>query len=212
MTTIAQSVYVSVAHRYWRADWTAEKNREVYASEASAEGLGANMRIELEVNGDTCSENQVSVSLNLLKGRLDHQCLFLPESRFAAEPSTLENITLDLASALNHPGWRSLTVWESPSLACRVDPQGSLTLIFKRRNLTLEIDGHVNPESGIAVPRARVEKAVEDLLVKLNSINDPDSQRWGRKLFAALQDSLPGLNSVRVDLGRHEGIVVHSGS
>lgn len=212
MTTIAQSTYASVAHRYWRPEWSAEKNREIYMEDATSEGLGANMLLELEADRALLTEDEVKGLLTVLKERLDHQCLFLNESRFATEPSTLENITVDLTKRLDREGWRSLTVWESPRLGCRVNPQGEMVLIFKRRNLTLEIAGVIEPLSGIAVRRKSVENSVEGLLVKLNSINDPDIQSWGTKLFSALQVSLPGLISVRVDLGRHDGIVVHSGT
>lgn len=208
-TTIARSVYASVAHRYWRPDWTPEKNREVYASDASSEGLGANMRLELKAEAGRKSEGELTQTLSELKERLDHQCLFSPQHELAEKPSTLERIALFLASKIDLSQWQALTVWESEHLGCEVTGN-SLKILLKQRNLTLEIAGQCDEQSGLAVSREAVRAAVEALLVKLNGINDPDVQLWGKKLFANLRAAVPGLTSLRVDLGRHEGIVVHS--
>lgn len=212
MTTIAHSVYASVAQRYWREDWTPERNREVYAADASAEGLGANMRIELEGEAALRTESELVSALNDLKVQLDHQCLFAAESPLVGQPSTLENIALHLARTIDLSAWRKLTLWESDHLGCEVEAQAQIEvkMIFKQRNLTLEVKGSMERDSGIAVPRARVRLAVEDLLVKFSSIHDSDPRVWGDKLFSALRTGLPGLVSVRVDLGRHEGLVVQS--
>jgi len=211
MTTIAQSVFASVAHRYWHPGWTEERNREVFAGDASVEGLGANMRIELAGDAADHSEMEIGAALTPLKNLLDHQCLFAADAPFALKPSTLENVTLYLAGHLDGGQWSSLTVWESATLGCRWSEK-RLTLIFKQRNLTLEIVATPDAESGLAISRNAVRNAVENLLVKLNSFNDPDLQRWGGKIFSALQASIPELTRLRVDLGRHEGIVVHSGN
>jgi len=208
MTTIARSVYASVAHRYWRPDWSLAKNREIYGRDASVEGLGANMRIELEADADLCKEPELSARLDQLKSLLDHQCVFLPGSKFEREPSTLENITAYLVENLNFAE-SSLSVWESEHLGCR--QEGLLqTLIFKQRNLTLEIEASRDPVSGLGISRRTVFDAVERLLVKLNGINDPDVQHWGKGIYTLLKADLKGLHSVRVDLGRHEGLIVQS--
>lgn len=168
------------------------------------------MRLELSANADTRDEAALTARLERLKSRLDHQCLFSPGMEFANRPSTLENITEFLAQDLGSE-WKALTVWESEHLGCRKSDH-KLTLIFKQRNLTLELQAVADAQTGIAVSREAVHAAVEDLLVKLNSFNDEDLHRWGEKIFAALKVSLPALFSLRVDLGRHEGLVVHSGS
>src|SRR5262245_41193831 len=93
---ITQSVYASVAHRYWNQEWSAQKNRDEYGDLASEEGIGSNLRIELTGT----NEGTVGRSLTVLKEMVDHQCLFAPDSPHFAKPSTLENIAGLLAEAI----------------------------------------------------------------------------------------------------------------
>ena len=48
------------------------------------------------------------------------------------------------------------------------------------------------------------------MLVKLNAINDSDLERWSAKLFNEFKNSISGLTSLHIDLGRHERVVVQS--
>ncbi|MGZ3722042.1 MAG: hypothetical protein ACXVA9_03865 [Bdellovibrionales bacterium] len=208
---LSHSVYASVAHRYWNAQWSEAKNREVYGQDASTEGIGSNLRLELSVRAaDGVGEADLLMALNQLKSMVDHQCLFAKDSEFGAKSSTLENITSWLSRALTIE-WSSLTVWESERLGCIVQPSTSEpALIFKRGNLALKISRAVDSLSGIAVERAAVDRAVGERLVKLNENNDTQLSGWSRKLFLDLQNSLAGLCSLTIDLGSHESLVVHS--
>jgi hypothetical protein len=204
---LAQSVYASTAHRYWNVAWDSAKNHQVYGQDASVEGIGSNLRLELaiQVNSDA-SEALLAAPLAKLKSLVDHQCLFASDSPLGASPSTLENLTLWLVR-VNLGEWNYLKIWESERLSCTIRPGAhAVQMTFKEQNLTLEISAPVDPLSGLAVERALVKKAI----VQLNEINESDPVLWSEKLFRNLQNSIPGLCSLTVDLGRHESLVVHS--
>lgn len=205
---ITKSVYASVAHRYWNSQWSEAENQKIYGRDASREGIGSNLQLILSaVEGH---EAGLSATLAELKGKVDHQCLFAKDNAFEAFPSTLENIAMWLAGEADGE-WHWLTLWETERLGCRVQRASDLvTMIFKRSNLTLEIAAPINNKTGIAVVRTAVDLALEAVLVKLNNDNDQDLSRWSEKLFSTLADCLNGLNRVRIDLGSHESLVVHS--
>src|SRR5262249_37638396 len=127
---VSNSVYASLAQRYWNPSWTLEKNRQIYGREASDEGVGGNLRIELEVEGDGDS---LSTLLASLKSEIDHRTLFGPGSPFENRPSTLENLTEYLAGLLPNGGWSRLTVWETARLGSSRSPDGETTLHVKVR-------------------------------------------------------------------------------
>lgn len=219
---VTRSAYASVAHRYWREDWSGEKNSAVYGRDASRQGLGSNLRLDLAVatENDDLDDRFLSDALARLKARIDHRCLFL-EGEFGSQPSTLENITSGLAQNLlaEKPAsgrWFALTVWETEHLSCRKilypeygEQYSGYRMLFKRRNLSLLFKGDVERESGLAVPRAAVAEAVEQCLVKLNAFHAGDLKEWGRRLGLELRASLPKLQGLKIDLGRHKALVVH---
>jgi hypothetical protein len=213
--TVAHSVFASVAHRYWNPDWDNGKNAQFYGADASVEGMGSNLRVEVALSStNPVDERALLPALRRLQAAVDHQCLFLDSSPMRI--STLENISLHLSEMLfNEPAaqgnWESLTVWESERLACTVRPdREEVTMTFRMRNLTLEIAAAVDSASGIAVARAPIHRAVEDLYVKLNEFHNSDAEAWSRALFTHLASAIGGLNSLRVDLGRHTSLIVHS--
>jgi hypothetical protein len=207
MVILARSVYASVAHRYWNEDWDPAKNRQTYGPDASPEGLGSNLRIELALRTD--DEGALTEPLEGLKRLVDHQCLFVQESPLYGRPSTLENIAVWLSENLQGD-WFALTIWESERLGCQIRRKGNPVLLFKENNLTLSLEGRIAAATGLLADRVSVRKAVAQTFVQLNEINEPDFAKWGEKLFLNLKVALPYLRSVTIDLGRHEALVVHS--
>src|SRR5665213_389533 len=202
-------VYASVAHRYWNPQWDEATNLRTYGQDTSREGIGSNFRLEISITASVgAAESIVEAPLALLKSKVDHQCLFNEESELHARASTLENITLWLGRLVFHQPptagvWKNLTIWESDRLGCVIEPgRDTVRLIFKENNLTLHMDGLVDPSSGIAMPRRLVREAV----VQLNEINDSDPAKWSEKLLLHLRESIPGLRRLVIDLGRHESL------
>src|SRR5579872_3523677 len=105
MIRISNSIYASLAQRYWNPAWTPERNHQVYGREASAEGVGANLRIQLETAAD---EEGLQRHLDQLKRLVDH----------GSFPSTLEKLTVYLAEQLPAGVWTALTLWETAHLGC----------------------------------------------------------------------------------------------
>ncbi len=207
-------VYVSVAHRYWNEQWSDEKNVQIYGADASSEGIGSNMRIEITLVGASdSSEIAVTGALAHLKAKVDHQCLFLPP--FGVQPPTLENITQELARelALRPPEqgkWQSLTVWETERLACtHYFSPAATELKFKLFNLTLDCQNPVNSETGLSLGRADVIDKVREVFFN-QAPQNPDLNVWSRQLFETLRKSIECLGRLRIDLGSHEYLLVHS--
>lgn len=189
------SGYLSVAHRYWNASWTSEKNQAVYGQSASPEGVGSNLRLILE------GDESVQEALQLVKSRLDHRELAQVTHKFYDRASTLESVAAYIAEEILEPGefkWSAVTLWElDDRRACRVErfrSAGEMTLIENYRNLTLAIRVCPDAESGLGLSRATVAEVVDQVFSQY-------SGRWNDEVLMALQGRLPGLLQVAIDLG-----------
>lgn len=193
------SGYVSVAHRYWKDDWSVEKNQSIYGSLASPIGVGSNLKVVIE------GEGPLETAWTLLKAHLDHKSLDQVDPRFKNSPSTLESIALFIADVLLptcDAKWSSVTVWElDDRRACRVERSqraGALTMIENYRNLTLTLKANIDPDSLLALSRNCVANAVDQVFLA-------GKGRWDLKQREALEKALPGLVDVAIDLGRQLG-------
>ena len=209
-----KSIFASVAHRYWNEQWSCEKNVQIYGADALEEGIGSNLRIEIGWQGDLeTTEMILSPALERIKALVDHKCLFSPP--LGAEPSTLENITCELTRELLRVPplrgrWRSLTVWESEHLGCiSLVNEAAIYLVFKLFNLTLDCQIVVNPETGLGLSRWPLRDRVREVFFT-QDVKNQDLDLWSRQLFAALAKSIQSLKRLRIDLGRHEYLLVHS--
>lgn len=207
MSILRHSQSVSLAHRYWNNLWSHERNRTTYGDHASSEGVGSNLRVELEVQGEEFDFFPVA---KRIKSLLDHRSLFDDEPAFLERPSTLEGVSCFLAEQIfqtpvQNGRWSALTVWELDRYACRVEP-GSTAVDFSLsfRNLLLTFRGPVNPESLLAVDRGPVERALEEIFIQFSTGNNEPEFIWLERLFKVLQNRLPGLFSLQVDLGSHK--------
>lgn len=71
----------AAAHRYWRADWSEDRNRAVFGACANPHGHGHNYALEATVEGEIDPETGYCMSLSALDellddavvGVLDHQ-------------------------------------------------------------------------------------------------------------------------------------------
>jgi 6-pyruvoyl-tetrahydropterin synthase len=214
MQSIRASLYVSVAHRYWNGQWSREKNEQIYGRDASSEGLGGNLRLEaLAEAGDGETESQVRTALARVKDLLDHQCLFTHWPRFHQAPSTVENMADHFAAELfaaelSHGRWQAFTVWETDAVGSTRFFDGACELHVKTLNLTLNLRGKIDSESGLIADRARVRETVRETFLGFGAAAGGDPRSWGHELFSILKQSLRQLHSLRVDLGRHEYLLI----
>lgn len=210
----SQSIYVSLAHRYWNPRWSAGRNREVYGRNASPDGVGSNLRLEATLRSQ--GPSAAAQALQHLKALCDHRCLHTDVDAFRETPSTLENITVFLGAELSKhtpplSAWERLTVYESESLSCTIRPGHSRLLVHERAfNLTLTFEAEIDPESGLACARGVAERAVRAVAAEFSGPCEEGSEAWARRLFAALQIKVKTLVELRIDLGGHQTLRISS--
>ena len=94
----------SAAHRYWRPEWSEEKNRAVFGPCANPHGHGHDYRLEVTVAGEVDAETGFSADLGVLDAvlkeevsdALDHRHLnhAVPEFAEGGRIPTTENVLL----------------------------------------------------------------------------------------------------------------------
>ncbi|MBX3021956.1 MAG: hypothetical protein KF799_09795 [Bdellovibrionales bacterium] len=209
----SQSVYVSVAHRYWNPQWSAERNSEIYGRNASPEGVGSNLRLTVAIIG--ANSVDFTESLRFLKNLCDHRCFFRDIPEFQEKPSTLETITLYLgaklfAEPISDGRWSSLTVAEDDHLACRLKPDSEgVELIERHLNLTCTLQADVD-ENGVALRRGILPSAVRAIFPQFATPQSESIADWGKRLFAALQIKVKSLRTVDIDLGGQQSLRISS--
>jgi hypothetical protein len=215
---LRQSVFASVAHRYWNPHWDEVTNRQVYGADASSEGIGSNLRLEACAIGtdgmsddEQLSEELLTPGLEQIKQLVDHQCLFAEDSEFTL--STLENITVHLGNCLQRTAlrlghWHALTVWETEHLWCRYFPAHSdlVEIGFRLHNVSATWRGPIHLESGLALAREASRRTLAEVLERIPQGSPP------AELWRAVQRSPQALCRLRIDLGRHEYILMGSDS
>ena len=215
MVRVSQSVFVSLAYRYWNSSWSREKNLHIFGARASEEGMGGNWQLEAAVWVKPGEEPELQSHLNFVKAQLDHQCLWEEISAFRERPSTPENLTLHLGQSLfsrplNQGRWASFTIHETPHFAVTLRPDGALRASIKANNLTLECAAQLDEESGLGIARDQVTQEVKNLLMSSTEPSPLKESEWAEVLLGRLSGSIPGLKSLRIDLGRQKYIVVNS--
>lgn len=215
MVRVHTSVFVSLAYRYWNSSWSREKNLHIFGSRASEEGMGGNWQLEAAVGVQPGEEPEIQSHLNFVKAQLDHQCLWEELPAFKNRPSTPENLTLHLGQALfsralNQGQWASFTIHETPHFAVTLKPDGALSASIKANNLTLECALKLDEESGLGIARDQVTQEVKNLLISSSDPSPLTESEWAEVLLGRLTGPIPGLKSLRIDLGRQKYIVVNS--
>lgn len=99
---LTRKVRFTAAHRYYRPEWSEERNRQAFGPCANPYGHGHNYLLEVTVEGDIDPSTGFSVDLALLdrileervRAPLDHQHLnhAVPEFAPGADIPTSENI------------------------------------------------------------------------------------------------------------------------
>lgn len=200
MSEWSQTVYVSVAQRYWNPAWDPGRNREVYGDLASTEGVGANLRVRLL--RESATEPDWAPIVARLKAASDHVCFFTDVAEFRSKPSTLENVALHLAREFG-----PLEVYEHDTFGCRVRGD-ELTLLESVYNLECATTATVDTDSGLARGRAELGQAVRAIAPDFADDRGEAAGPWAERLFEALAARIPGLVTLSIDLGSQRRIRV----
>lgn len=122
----------SAVHRYWRTDWSEERNREVFGDQVARHGH--DYRLEVVVSGDPDPETGFVVSLPVLDGCLDEIVDELHDRDLnQAVPEVSDGSMLPSTEALSAWIWtrlegtlpdgvrlRRVRVWESAELGAEI--------------------------------------------------------------------------------------------
>ena len=89
--SLTRRVTFAAAHRYWRPEWTAERNREVFGPSANLNFHGHSYICDVTVSGDIDQTTGMVVDLGLLdrvlaaevRARFDHRNINLEVPEFA---------------------------------------------------------------------------------------------------------------------------------
>ncbi len=119
--SISRKFEFSASHRYWREEWTAEKNNEVFGKCTSPYGHGHNYELHVTLSGPIDPKTGMIVNLTEVKKRVsgiledfDHKYLNRDNVHFKNLVPTTENIALVLFrlidADLSHDGFELLKV------------------------------------------------------------------------------------------------------
>jgi 6-pyruvoyltetrahydropterin/6-carboxytetrahydropterin synthase len=97
--TITRKFEFSASHRYWRDEWSAEKNEQVFGRCISTYGHGHNYELHVTVGGQVNPETGMIINLTDLKKEVnvvledfDHKFLNLDTPWFRELVPTTENV------------------------------------------------------------------------------------------------------------------------
>lgn len=105
---ITKKFEFSASHRYWRDDWTQEKNDAVFGLCTSPYGHGHNYELHVTISGEVDPDTGMIINLSELKKKVkiilndfDHKFLNLDTPFFKDRIPTTENIGLVLFEQLD---------------------------------------------------------------------------------------------------------------
>lgn len=131
MIELTRRATFSSAHYYWKDDWSAEKNEQVFGRCANRNGHGHNYTLEVTVAGEPDPVTGFVVDLKWLKDAIerevlvawDHRHLNLEVAEFATAIPTTENLAIAawkrLAATVASAGGARLSrvrVYETPEI------------------------------------------------------------------------------------------------
>ncbi len=101
--TVSKKFEFSASHRYWRDDWSEQKNKEVFGRCISPYGHGHNYELHVTVKGPVDPQTGMIINLTTLKKlvngivvQFDHKFLNSDTPYFKDRIPTTENIALTL--------------------------------------------------------------------------------------------------------------------
>lgn len=152
MTTyLTRSVHFSAAHRYFRPEWSEERNREIFGACANPWGHGHNYTLEVTVAGNPDPQTGFCVDL----GSLDR--LLETHVRRVVDHQHLNHVVPGFAEGGAIPTTENLAIWAWRQIAGRLT-DARLVRIRLREEPGLWVDYFGEGEEGERwPPRAGVE-------------------------------------------------------
>ena len=138
---LTREVRFSAAHRYYRPEWSEERNRATFGACANPHGHGHLYRLEVTVGGAVAEETGFAVDLGALDAVLRREVVDVLDHQH------INHVVADFAAGGRIPTTENLLIWMWPRVA-RALPQGA-TLV---RMLLREDDGLYAEYFGGALP------------------------------------------------------------
>ncbi|HEX6306844.1 MAG TPA: 6-carboxytetrahydropterin synthase [Longimicrobiales bacterium] len=131
---LSRTVRFAAAHRYYRPDWSADRNRAVFGACSNPHGHGHNYRLEVTVRAPVSAETGFSTDLAALDGilhdevvqRLDHQ--------------HLNHAVAEFAEGGLIPTCENIVIWLWPRIEARIPAPGRLHALRLHEDETLFVE------------------------------------------------------------------------
>jgi 6-pyruvoyltetrahydropterin/6-carboxytetrahydropterin synthase len=143
---LTRRVAFAAAHRYWRDDWSAGRNQEVFGACANPHGHGHGYQLEVTVVGRVDGETGFCVDLGVLDGIL---------AEAVVEPldhQHINHVVAEFGPGGQVPTTENLAVWAWPRIAGRLPEGVRLHRLRLREDDSLYVDyygGSTAPAGGI---------------------------------------------------------------
>lgn len=134
MAYLTRRVAFAAAHRYYRDDWTEERNAAVFGACARPHGHGHNYLLEATVSGPIDPETGFSVDLGVLD-RVLHDEVVRP-----LDHRHINHDVPDFGAGGLVPTTENLAAWAWPRIARRLPEGVSLHRLRLREDETLWVD------------------------------------------------------------------------
>jgi 6-pyruvoyltetrahydropterin/6-carboxytetrahydropterin synthase len=114
---MTRRVTFAAAHRYWRDDWSEERNRAVFGACANPHGHGHNYALEATVAGAIDAETGMCMDLGVLDDVLDAAVVSVLDHQH------INHVVPEFGPGGQIPTTESLAAWAWPRIAERL-PDG----------------------------------------------------------------------------------------
>jgi 6-pyruvoyltetrahydropterin/6-carboxytetrahydropterin synthase len=137
-TCLTRRVSFAAAHRYYRSDWTEERNRQVFGACSNPHGHGHNYRLDVTVQAPVDPETGFAVDLAVLDAILQEEVLT------PLDHQHLNHAVAEFAAGLV-PTCENIVLWLWPRLAARIPAPAVLRRLRLHEDDTLFVDYHGEP-------------------------------------------------------------------
>lgn len=134
VTYLTRRVTFSAAHRYWREEWSEDRNRDVFGACANPYGHGHNYALEATVEGSIDAETGFCVDL----GRLD--AILRTAVVDALDHRHINHSIPEFGAGGRVPTTENLLVWAWPRIEGRLPAGVRLHRLRLREDADLHVD------------------------------------------------------------------------
>jgi 6-pyruvoyltetrahydropterin/6-carboxytetrahydropterin synthase len=134
MAYLTRRVTFAAAHRYWREDWSDERNRDVFGPCANLHGHGHTYVLEATVCGEVDGETGFSVDLGLLDRALAEGVVRVLDHQH------INHVVPEFGPGGLIPTTENLLAWAWPRIAGRLGQGTRLHRLRLREDETMYVD------------------------------------------------------------------------